>query len=205
MKVKQNVRMVAFLGIILGATIMALVTFGLGQHVNASTVQTPSSNLVAMYVSYEGIDGEAIDPDGGKSSVVYGYSHMISNPYDLATGKVTTRQHTPLRVIKRMDKATPKLQEACTKGTFLPSVTLKLYFEADSGFKRFFSIELTNAQITSFQGYGSVMVNVQDWDFPKETVAFTYETVKWTYTEYDDAGNAKGNVEYEEDWISPPG
>jgi len=70
MKIRQNIRIVVFLGIILGATIMALVTFGFGQHVNASTVQTPSSNVVVMYVSYDGIDGEAIDPDGGKSSFV---------------------------------------------------------------------------------------------------------------------------------------
>jgi type VI secretion system Hcp family effector len=204
MKVKQNVRMVALLGIVLGATIMVLLTFGAGQHVNASTggIQTPSFSAVVMYVSYEGIDGESMDPDGVKSSEVFGYSHSISNPYDPATGQLTNKQHSPLRVMKPIDKASPKLQETCTKGTVLLSVTLKLYFETSSGFKKFYTIELVNAKITSYQGYGTVRIN----ELPKETVSFTYETIKWTYTEYDDAGNKKGDIEYEDDWVSqPPG
>jgi len=207
MKVKQNFKMVALLAIVLGATIMVLLTVGGGQHVNASTgeIQTPSFSSVVMYVSYDGVDGESVDPDGAKSSEVYGYSHSISNPYDPTTGEVTTKQHSPLRVMKPLDKASPKLQEKCTKGTVLLSVTLKLYFSSDSGFKKFLVIQLTNAKITSYQGYGSVMVNDQDYDFPKETVSFTYETIKWTYTEYDDAGNAKGNVEYEDNWVSGSG
>ena len=196
--------MVALIGIVLGATIIVLFTFGAGQHVNASTddIQPPSFNSVVMYVSYDGVDGESSDPDGVKSSVVYGYSHSISNPYDPATGEVTNKQHSPLRVMKPLDKASPKLQEKCTKGTVLLSVTLKLYFETDSGFKRFLVIELTNAKITSYQGFGTVRAN----ELPKETVSFTYETIKWIYTEYDDSGNSKGNVEYEDTWVSqPPG
>ena len=202
MKLKQNFRMFALLGIILGATIMVLLTFGAGQHVNASTddIQTPGFNSVVMYVSYYGIDGESENPENEKSSIVYGYSHSISNPYDPATGEVTTKQHSPLRIMKPLDKASPRLQEKCATGAVLLSVTLKLYFETDSGFKKFLVIELTNAKITSYQGFGTVRVN----ELPKETVSFTYETIKWTYTEYGDDGTPKGNVEYEDTWVVPP-
>ena len=190
MKSRNKIRMLAFLGIILGASVMTLLFIGAGQYVNASTedVQTLSYNSVVMFISYEGIDGEAIDPDGIESSIVYGYSHSISNPYDPATGALTNRQHSPLRIMKPIDKATPKLIEACTKGTVIPIVSLKMYFQTDSVAKRFYVIELTNAKVTSYQGYGSVMVEDQDYDFPKETVSFTYESIKWIYTEYDDAG-----------------
>lgn len=204
MKVKQSFRMVALLGIVLGATIMVLLTFGAGQHVNASTgdIQTPSFDSVVMYISYDGVDGESLDPDEVKSSEVYGYSHSISNPYDPATGEVTIKQHSPLRVMKPLDKASPKLQEKCVTGSVIPTVTLKLYFEIDSEFKKFLTIELTNAKITSYQGFGTVQVN----ELPKETVSFTYETIKVTYTEYGDDGIPKGSVEYQDDWISqPPG
>ncbi len=204
MKVKQNFRMVALLGIVLGATIMVLLTFGAGQYANASSgeIQTPSFNSVVMYLSYEGIDGESLDPDGVESSEVYGYSHSISNPYDPATGELTIKQHSPLRVMKPLDKASPKLQEKCVTGSVIPTVTLKLYFKIDSVFKKFLAIELINAKITSYQGFGTVKVS----ELPKETVSFTYETIKVTYTEYDDAGNSKGNVEYQDNWISqPPG
>ena len=202
MKVKRNMRMVALIGIVLGVTIMALLTVGVSQHVNASTdeIQTPGFNLVVMFISYEGIDGEAVDPDGIKSSIVYGYSHSISNPYDPTSGDLTAKQHSPLRVMKPIDKASPKLQEGCLKGTIIPSVALKMYFEIDSDFKKFYTITLTNAKITSYQGYGTVRVN----ELPKETVSFTYETIKWTYTEYDDAGNAQGNVEFEDTWVPQP-
>ncbi|MHA1979216.1 MAG: Hcp family type VI secretion system effector [Candidatus Hodarchaeales archaeon] len=202
MKVKQNFRMVALLGIVLGATIMVLLTFGIGQYANASTgsIEAPSFNAVVMYVSYEGIDGESLDPDGGKSSLVYGYSHSVINPYDPVTGDVTVRQHSPLRIVKSMDKSSPKLQEACNKGSVLPKVNLNMYFKSDSEYKKFYAIELTNAKITSFQGFGTVSAD----EFPKETVSFTYETIKWTYTEYDEAGNPMGNVEYVDTWVSPP-
>ena len=194
--------MVAILGVVLGATLMVLLIFGAGQHVNASTgsIKAPSFQAVVMYVSYEGIDGESIDPDGGKSSLVYGYSHSVTSPYDPVTGDVTVRQHSPLRIVKSMDKSSPKLQEVCNQGSVIPKVYFNMYFEADTGYKKFYAIELTNARITSFQGYGTVRAN----ELPQETVSFTYETIKWTYTEYDAAGNSKGNVEYVDTWVVPP-
>jgi len=58
----------------------------------------------------------------------------------------------------------------------------------------FYSIELQNAKVFSVQGHGT------ETFYTQESVSFTYEQIKWIYTEYDDSGNAQGNVE--SGWIT---
>jgi type VI secretion system secreted protein Hcp len=201
MKIRYNTRLVVLLGILIGITTLSMLIVSFGQHVNASTLETqyPSFNSISMNLFYEGVDGESIISGRENSITVLGYSHSISNPYDLATGDLTVKKHSPLRVMKYVDKSTPKLYEKCVKGVADPSVILKFYFEP-SGLN-FYTIELINAKITSVQGYGTISVN----EVPRETVSFTYETIKWTYTEYDAEGKSKGNVEAQDDWINAPG
>ncbi len=201
MKIRYNTRLVVLLGVLIGITTLSMLIISFGQHVNASTLETqyPSFNSISMNLFYEGVDGESIIAGREKSITVLGYSHSISNPYDRLTGDLTGKQHSPLRIMKSIDKSTPKLYEKCVKGTTAPSVILRFYFEP-SGLN-FYTIELTNAKITSVQGYGTISID----EIPRETVSFTYETIKWTYTEYDSEGNAKGNIEAEDDWINPPG
>ena len=191
----------------LGSLTIALIIIGFSlftllsnPNVNASTtdVMQPSFSSVSMNLFIEGVDGES-DVSGRENSIdVIGYSHSISNPYTLATGQLTTKQHSPLRIMKLMDKASPKLQEKCVTGVVLPSVILRLYYEPDS--KQFYSIELTNALVTSFQGFSTI----ETGEIPVETVSFTYESIKWTYTEYGTDGSPLGNVEAEDTWVPPP-
>ncbi len=200
MNIKYNTRMVVLLAFLIGVTISSMVLIGFGQYVNASTTKTqyPSYSSVSMNLFVEGIDGESIIAGREKSITVLGYSHSISNPYDLFTGDLTSKQHSPLRVMKLIDKSTPKLQEKCVKNAVIPTVTLRFYFEPAG--LNFYTIELTNAKVTSFQGFGTISAD----EIPRETVSFTYESIKWTYTEYDDAGNPKGNVEAEDNWTDQP-
>jgi type VI secretion system secreted protein Hcp len=192
--------MVASLTIALTIIGFSLISIMSNPNANASTVDImqPSFMSISMNLFIEGIEGESIIAGRENSITANGYSHSISNPYDLATGQVTTKQHSPLRVMKQMDKSSPKLQEKCVAGSVLPSVILRLYYEPDG--KNFYTIELTNAQVTSFQGFNTVNPN----KVPMETVSFTYESIKWTYTEYDSEGKAKGNVEAQDTWEQQP-
>ncbi len=200
MKMKYNRRLIFLLSLSFGLVSLTLMSIMNNQYVNASTseIQQPSFSDVTMNLFIEGIDGESIITGRAKSIDVMAYSHSISNPYDLATGQTTVKQHSPLRVVKEVDKATPKLFEKCLTGAVLPSVILRFYFEPDG--LNFYTIELQNAQVTSVQGYGTV----NTVNRPMETVSFTYEIIKWTYTEYDSLGNAKGNIESQDTWIEPP-
>ena len=200
MKSKYKMRMLGSLTIALIIIGFSLFTLLSNPNVNASTadITQPSYSSVSMNLFIEGIDGES-DVSGRENSIdVIGYSHSISNPYDLVTGQLTTKQHSPLRIMKSMDKSSPKLQEKCVTGVVLPSVILRLYYEPDS--KQFYSIELTNALVTSFQGFSTI----ETGEIPVETVSFTYESIKWIYTEYGTDGNPEGNVEAEDTWQQPP-
>lgn len=201
MKIKHNTRLVVLLGVLIGITTLSMLIIGFGQHVNASTLETqyPSFTSISMNLFYEGVDGESTIDDRKNSITVLGYSHSISNPYDRLTGDLTGKQHSPLRIMKLIDKSTPKLYEKCVKGDIAPSVILRFYFEPNG--ENFYTIELINAKITSVQGYGTISVD----EVPRETVSFTYATIKWTYTEYDAEGKAKGNIEAQDDWIDASG
>jgi len=103
-----------------------------------------------------------------------------------------TPQLAPLRITKMVDKASPKLYDMCSKGSLIPYVYLDCCKELGGQFKVFYRIELTNAGIISVQDFG-----ITAGDIPTETVSFAYEKIKLIYTEYDEQGSSKGNVETE--------
>ncbi len=202
MKKKVDVRLSAQIVIALGITAVIFLGIISNSFVNASTtnVAYPTFSSVTMNLFVEGIDGESIISGRENSITVLGYSHSINNPFDLTTGQTTVVQHSPLRIMKSIDKSSPKLMEKCVTKAIIPSVILRFYYEPVGS--NFYTIELTNALVTSYQGFGTIFSN----EVPRETVSFTYESIKWTYTEYDEMGKAKGNVEAQDDWEqTPPG
>jgi len=57
---------------------------------------------------------------------VVSFSHGINLPVDSSSGKITgTRSHSPMRIIKEFDAATPYLYKAVTTGQTLKSAELK--------------------------------------------------------------------------------
>lgn len=200
MKMKYSKRLIFLISLFIGIVSLTLISIMNNQYVNASTseIQQPSFSTVTMNLFIEGIDGESKITGRLYSIDIIAYSHSISNPYDLATGQTTVKQHSPLRVVKEIDKATPKLLEKCLTGAGLPSVILKFYFEPNG--LNFYTIELINAQVTSVQGYGTINADNR----PMETVSFTYESIKWKYTEYDSLGNPEGTIECQDTWLEPP-
>lgn len=193
-------RLIVFLTLIFGIVSISIISIMNNQYVIASPteINTEIVSLTSMNLFIEGIEGESTISGRENSIVVIGFSHSISNPFELATGKTTIKQHSPLRVMKEVDKASPKLFENCVKGAALTSVTLKFYREPIV--PPFYTIELHNAYITSVQGYGILNPD----NLPMETISFTYETIKWIYSVFDDMGNPKGNVEAEDTWINTP-
>ena len=159
MKKKVNFRLGAQLAIGIGITAIIFLGIMSNPFVNASTanVAYPTFSSVTMNLFVEGIDGESTISGRENSITVLGYSHSINNPFDLTTGQVTVVQHSPLRIMKIIDKSSPKLMEKCVQGTTIPSVILRFYFEP--GGQKFYVIELSNAQVTSYQGFGTVFSN----------------------------------------------
>jgi type VI secretion system secreted protein Hcp len=199
MKINQRVRIIIPLILILGGATIFLVAALSNQQVNASIDESSTfiTEAVSMNLWIEGYSGESDRLDREESCDVFAYSHSVTNAYDPdPIRSASEKRHTPLRITKMVDKTTPKLYEACSKVTVIPSATLRFYYEPDG--LNFLTIELQNAVIISIQDYGIMEGR------PTETVSFVYESVKWTYTEFGLDGKAKGNVEYNDTWQETP-
>jgi type VI secretion system Hcp family effector len=196
MKTNQVVRIIIPLVLLLGAATAFFVAVLGNQQVNTTVDETQESNQVVnafiAFLYIEGVDGEAKEQNHQNWIEVLAYSHnvMIAGLTDPARS-TGSPQHAPLRITKMVDKASPKLYENCVNGATIIDVKLHLCTAFGEELKVFYKIELQNAKIASVQDYGMVLGE----GIPTETVSFVYEAIKWTYTEYDAEGQAKGNVE----------
>ena len=196
MKTNQVVRIIIPIILLLGtATAVIMAVLG-SQQVNTSVDEPQASNQEMLafvaFLKIEGVDGEAKEKSHDKWIDVLAFSHNIVGDNVGAVRTSGTPQLAPLRITKMVDKSSPKLYEKCSKGSVIPTVYLECCRELGGQLKVFYRIELTNAVIISVQDYG-----ITAGDIPTETVSFGYETIKWIYTEYDDTGSSKGNVETE--------
>jgi type VI secretion system Hcp family effector len=192
MKTNHVIRIVVPMVLLVGFAMSFFAALISNQQVNAST-NLFTSDSISMNLWIEGLPGESDRPNRAESIDVIAYSHSIAAPYSVDSARsATSAEHTPLRITKMVDKATPKLYEKCSQGAVITSVTLRVYHEPDA--LQFLLVELQNVQVVSIQNYGL------GEDRPTETVSLTYEKIKWTYTEYGLDGKSKGNVE--SGWIS---
>jgi type VI secretion system secreted protein Hcp len=119
------------------------------------------------------IEGESTLKGSEKSMVCLGFSHEIVSPRDPASGLPTgKRQHKPIVVVKRIDKASPLLQGAMVRNENLQNVTLKFFQNQPSGgVSNLFTIKLTNASISR-----------RTQEFPNlESLEFVYQRIEWIH------------------------
>ncbi|MFX0124472.1 MAG: Hcp family type VI secretion system effector [Candidatus Hodarchaeota archaeon] len=196
MKTNQVIRIIIPLVFLLGAATVIIVAVLGNQQANTSVNKPQETNAVNAFVAYlkiDGMDGEATEANHQKWIDVLAFSHNVMVPSEVGTSRTTgIQKHAPLRITKMVDKTSPKLFEKCAKGAVISKVELECCKAFGEQLKVFYRIELQNARIISVQDYG-----ITSGDIPTETVSFTYEYIKWTYTEYDNQGQSKGNVESE--------
>ena len=145
-----------------------------------------------IFVRFGDIVGEAMDKDHKGWCEAIEYHNSVSN---MANAQVNRLKHTaepgPFIVLKHMDKATPKLNEAVIKGTFLPTVTIQLVRTGEMN-QTFMEYELRNARIISVSTSGRAF---EGQFVPLEEVHLIYQEIKWSYTETDLMGKTKGKTE----------
>ena len=191
MKTNLVIRILIPLLLLLGAATAFIVAVFGSQQVNTSVNEPQETIAFVAYLKIDGMDGEATEVNHDKWIDVLAFSHNIMVSSEVGASRSSSiPQHAPLRITKMVDKSSPKLYEWCSKGTSIPTVYLDCCKELGGQLKVFYRIELTNAIILSVQDFGTTA-----GDIPTETVSFGYEKIKWIYTEYDDTGSSKGNVE----------
>jgi len=148
------------------------------------------------YLLLEGIEGQATDMNHEKWIQLLNYNHSINNEtmgVKSAGGAHTGGQviHHDVQVVKNIDGTSPQLSLACCQGLAIPTATIELVRAGGSGTDPvpYQKIEYTNVVIRAVNPMGDV--NAQ---FPTESVAFTYSTIKWTHTKTGKDGKPQGEI-----------
>jgi type VI secretion system secreted protein Hcp len=147
------------------------------------------------FVNFGDIKGESTDKDHKDWVMIQSYSQSVTHQPSIAqktaAGRSAERAHfSEFSIKKLMDAATPKLFEACCKGTHLKEVVIELV-RAGSKPVKYLEIKLTDVIITSIAHSVDPTPDVQ---FPTETVSMTFGAIEYTYTKQKPDGTAAGNV-----------
>lgn len=151
----------------------------------------PPTNT-AIYADFDGIDGESKSDAHDKWVDVLSFSFSLHKP---GTGTGATRRRgdvvlEDIILVKRIDKATPKLQEAVAKGKVIATVVIEFTKTIDSYERIYYRYELENVMVTSYQS------TVDACGVAQDVLELNFEEVTITYTEIDEDGLSKGNIEW---------
>jgi len=182
--------------------------------------------LTLGYLKMEGIAGESAEKDHIKWSEILTFSAgTYRNQTDLSSGRRRgTTLFEDLTIMKEIDKTSPKIMEACAMGKVFSKVEIHITGGKNHGGPPASSSEgmseRFNSLNSSFQGSGSGLSGVNfpyvKWELINARVtsysidntsnrqgmlldrfSFNFEEIKYTYTEMDDQGKSKGNVEFQ--------
>jgi type VI secretion system secreted protein Hcp len=152
---------------------------------------------MGVFAKYDGFDGESKDENHENWIDVLSIDWGIHKPGGGATGQSRRRGGAvveDLTLTIEYEKAAPKLQEKCLKGEIIPLLEIEQTATYGGARATYLRYELKNVMVTSFQ----VNASGNDEAGPPTVVASNnFEEIKVTYTEYDDTGSSKGNVETE--------
>lgn len=140
------------------------------------------------------IPGDSTDEKFKDHIEVLSYSHGLSQPNigtvsgsgSHAAGRADIGHFS---IIKRLDKATPKLALACANGEHIKDVTLIMRRSGGKEKVKFMEYKLTDVIISSAQTSGGASE-----DLPTESVSFAFGKIEWIYTDTDMKGGKKGDV-----------
>jgi type VI secretion system secreted protein Hcp len=112
---------------------------------------------------------------------VYTLTQELKIPFDAATGQSTgKRQHSPLTIVKELDKSSPQFFEAAVTNEVLKSVTCTLNRNSANGQTRaYFKIVLTNALIVEIKDSGDGVNGAAHGD-ERERISFSFQKIELT-------------------------
>jgi type VI secretion system secreted protein Hcp len=148
------------------------------------------------FIKIDGIPGESTDEKHKEWIEVVHYDHMIEQPASStasSVGGATAERvnHGTFNFVHQLDKATPKLLEACCTGKHIKEITIE-FCRAGGDKVKYMEIKLEQVLISKVEDVGST---TSELGYPTEKVALSYGKIKWTYTQQKrEDGAAGGNV-----------
>ncbi|TJZ64240.1 Hcp family type VI secretion system effector [Chitiniphilus eburneus] len=147
------------------------------------------------FIKIDGIPGESTDDKHKDWIEIKSFAHKLEQPASAtasSVGGATAERvnHSTFDIVHLIDKASPKLYEACCTGKHIKDVTLELC-RAGGDKVKYLEVKLEQVLISKVQPNGSS----NDEGFPSEAVSFSYGKIKWTYTQQKrEDGAGGGNV-----------
>jgi type VI secretion system secreted protein Hcp len=147
------------------------------------------------FVNFGDIKGECTDKNHKDWVMITSYTQSVTQPASVtqktAGGRSAEAAHfSEFSIEKLIDAATPKLFEACCKGTHLKEVDIELV-RAGGDPVKYMEIKLKEVLISGVIHHADSTGAAQ---FPTETVNMTYGAIEVTYTKQKPDGTAAGNV-----------
>ncbi len=145
------------------------------------------------FLKIEGVPGESTD-DKHKDwieilSFNYGVTQRASGSASTGGGASAERANfADFTVVKALDKATPKIFEACATGKHIPTVTLELC-RAGGDKVKYMEYKLSNVIISSSRPGGSSQGGET---LPLEELSFNYGKIELAYTQQKRADGSGG-------------
>jgi len=143
-----------------------------------------------MFLKIEGIPGESKDQNHKDWIDVLSFSKSVSRPIEPGAGGRAGGQAaeaSDLALSKYIDKSSPKLALACCEGGHIPEVTLELINTRGGNKTPYMVYKLHNVLVTSYSVSGDTSGN----PLPTEEITLNYESIEWTYVEFDGANRPK--------------
>ena len=135
------------------------------------------------------------------TSDVFEIEHHLHQPVEPTTGQASgVRVHSPFRVVKLIDKASPGFQKALCTGQNLKEVVVDFYrIDPDTRQeKKYYTITMRQTRIVDIRPYMPMSFLPQNESYRHmEQVSFVYEQIEWNWL--------PGSVVEMDKWRSPGG
>jgi type VI secretion system secreted protein Hcp len=138
--------------------------------------------------------GDTVTHGNTTQIAVYSLTQELKVPYDPSSGQSTgRRQHSPITIVKELDKSSPQFFTAAATNETLKSVTCTLYRTAPNGTRAYYKIALTNAVIVEIKDSGDGVNGTAQGD-ERERISFSYQKIVLT--------DLDSNTVAADDWAS---
>lgn len=133
--------------------------------------------FVRLKIDGNDVEGESTITSMEREGTIecFGFQYDLTMPRDEATGALTgKRQHSPVTIIKRIDKSTPLLYKALCLNEPVTSAEFRFYRPSPGsadGEEHFYTILLENGYVTDISSVGRGL----------ERVSFVFQDITWTY------------------------
>jgi len=145
------------------------------------------------FIKIDGIPGESSDDKHKDWIEIISFSHEMTQPASAtastAGGATAERVNIgEFKIVHNLDKASPKLYDACCRGKHIKDVTIEMC-RAGGDKVKYMEIKLEQVLVSHVGTSGS---SSSSSGFPVEEVSFSFGKISWTYTQQKRSDGAGG-------------